>query len=1485
MKKILIRTVLVLLLISVLGTFILSLPIVQTSFARYAANTINKDFGTNISIDKLRISLISWDTNLKGVYIEDYQRDTLFYINDLTTSILSVRNLVQGQLEFGDIAIDRLDFKLHTYKGTSDTNLEVFIDKLDDGRPRNPDRPPFYLSSSDINIENSTFKLLDENRGTPEMLSFTDLNINTKDFEINGTEVAADISSMSFISDRNLKVEKLATKFNYTQSQMRLDSLLINTPGSYLKGNLVFDYEREDFADFFNRVRLTADFDDSSVSFDEINVLYDQFGRGKKVNFSSKLSGVLNDLNTEQLFLQSDNTGIRGNFNFKNLFTKSEPFIMEADMKNVSSSYYELRALMPNILGKSLPSSFERLGQFTIRGDATVTESSIRAKVNLNTAIGSSYADLDLSSFNNIDNAAYKGFISLIDFDLGEFVGNKSLGKTTLDVNVEGKGFVQKTLNTEVIGEVYTIGFNNYEYQNIKVSGILKDQLFDGSLTVDDENLKFDFDGLADFASARNDFNFNANVEYADLKRLNFINDSVSIFTGNVNMDVTGNTLDNLIGDVKFSKTVFKNKNDTYYFEDFKISSAFENDSTRVIDIDSPDIITGYLKGNFKVGELGRLVQNSLGSIYTNYRPFEISAGQTLAFNFKIYNKIVDVFFPEVTFDPNTFIKGDIVADKGDFKLNFKSPSIVAYGNKADNIDIRIDNKNPLFNTYVSVGDLSNSYYDVKDFNLINTTLKDTLFFRTEFKGGSDFNDSYNLNFYHTFNSKNKNVIGLKTSDVSFKGNKWILNQENDNKNKVIINRTLDSISIQEIVMNNSEQEQIRLRGELADSTYKDLELQFKIVSLNKITPAIDSLKLQGEVNGTLNILQKDEIYLPSSNLGIKDFSINDIRLGDLALGIVGNKDLTDFSVNSQITDKGREKLSIVGNIVNKGNMPTADLSVSLDNFDLEPFAPLGEPILSRIRGDISGDAKFEGPVDNPDFSGTLTLDNAGLGVPYLNVDYSFAPNSRVNLTGQTFNFDNIQISDVAKNTKATLDGTIGHSFFRDWVLDLNVDTNGDRFLILDTDFEEEVLYYGTGYLNGQGRIFGPTNALNIKVEGETARGTSLKIPLSDVASIGDYSFINFVEKNGSGSFDQTRTLDEFQGLELTFDLDVTPDAEVEIVTDRETGSSLKGSGAGILLIRINTRGAFEMYGDFVVVEGEYNYKFGGVINKTFKVKPGGTIVWDREPLKAILNLEAVYELNANPAPLLDNPGYTRRIPTEVVIKLTDELESPDIEFKIDFPGTNSIVQSEMEYRLQDPTVEERNALFLLAQGSFVNDQTGINQQAVTGNLLQSASGILNQVLGDNDKFNLGLSYEQGFFDRNAAFETESRVGVTVSTQISDRVLFNGRVGVPIGGTRETVVAGNFEIQLLLNEEGTLSAKFFNRENEIQEFLADRLGYTQGVGISYEVDFDSFRELFRNILQKKKEPKQAIPDPAKVPTAVMGKDSLLRFYSKTKGRR
>lgn len=80
-------------------------------------------------------------------------------------------------------------------------------------------------------------------------------------------------------------------------------------------------------------------------------------------------------------------------------------------------------------------------------------------------------------------------------------------------------------------------------------------------------------------------------------------------------------------------------------------------------------------------------------------------------------------------------------------------------------------------------------------------------------------------------------------------------------------------------------------------------------------------------------------------------------------------------------------------------------------------------------------------------------------------------------------------------------------------------------------------------------------------------------------------------------------------------------------------------------------------------------------------------------------------------------------------------------------------------------------------------------------------------------------------------------------------MLINGQVGIPVGGVTESVVVGDVEIEFLLNEDGSLRAKVFNRENNIQ-YIGEEIGFTQGVGLSYSVDFDTFKELIRKILNK-----------------------------------
>jgi hypothetical protein len=320
----------------------------------------------------------------------------------------------------------------------------------------------------------------------------------------------------------------------------------------------------------------------------------------------------------------------------------------------------------------------------------------------------------------------------------------------------------------------------------------------------------------------------------------------------------------------------------------------------------------------------------------------------------------------------------------------------------------------------------------------------------------------------------------------------------------------------------------------------------------------------------------------------------------------------------------------------------------------------------------------------------------------------------------------------------------------------------------------------------------------------------------------------------------------------MIFDLDVNRNAKVEIVVDQSSGSTLSGRGAGNILIETNIDGKFNIWGDFIAYEGIYNFKNLGLIDKKFAVEQGGTIVWEGDPLEAQLNIEATYQVpgGANPALLVDNPNFNRKIPTNVGIQLVGNLIKPDDPvFDISFPNTTGIVVSEINYRLADQQRRQLQAISLLSQGIFISD-VSVSFQGITNNLYEKASDVFSTLLGSNQgKLNVGLNYLQG--EENPAFDlrTEDRIGLTLSTQLSDRILINGKIGVPIDGLEQSVIVGDVQIDFILNESGSLKAKVFNRENDFR-YLGDEFGYTQGMGMSYQVDFNTFQELLNKIKTK-----------------------------------
>src|SRR5690606_13231910 len=193
---------------------------------------------------------------------------------------------------------------------------------------------------------------------------------------------------------------------SYTLTNMIFSSLDIETPHSVLKGYLQFVYDREDLKEFEDKVNIVANFKDSSILLDELNIFYNEFGKNQLASFNADFTGTLNDLHVSDLELStSTNTQMYGNINFKNLFTKEpDSFYMDGSFTNLSSTYWDLKALLPNVLGAVIPSSFDNLGKFSIAGQTQISTSTVIANIQIDTHLGFADSKLEINKINDIDN-------------------------------------------------------------------------------------------------------------------------------------------------------------------------------------------------------------------------------------------------------------------------------------------------------------------------------------------------------------------------------------------------------------------------------------------------------------------------------------------------------------------------------------------------------------------------------------------------------------------------------------------------------------------------------------------------------------------------------------------------------------------------------------------------------------------------------------------------------------------------------------------------------------------------------------------------------------------------------------------------------------------------------------------------------------------------------------------------------------------------
>lgn len=1408
-----------------------------------------------MEVTKVKIDLFG-NIKLTGVVGYDHHKDTLFYIQELEAKLIQPSQAFQSNIIFNTVNIKGVDLNLRHYEGDSLTNLEYFVQGLRLNQNQNQSKAVFRLNK--LTLQDGSI-LFDLSQLKTKIQKLEGLAFEMEEVFIEKKNLSAKLRNLVLEDDKGRTLKNVSGEIVKTARFLSVNNIAFETQESQLMGAV--------------KIMLTQQSDIDSIKLDLSASRLHPSDWGGSNYYNKPLCGqiiaggpleniTINKIDVDAPDFSMQASGLvtlDSSMNFRHLHSQISSFTLSTDWLSEALSKKNLK-----INGFFLPEE-SKVG---FRGsiDYSKDEKRIDGIVSLTSQNLQTYIQ---ESFTSMGDTLLKTVFRADPIRISEFLPASKLGEIVGELRVEGQKINGKWNQAKWLATIDSLEYQSNYITNIQANGTVNQSRWAGSLRSSDNQLQLDSQFII-YPKSKNATNtVDITLNRLDVHLVNPLVQPGNIaLKGVTNGSFKGVNLDLLAGQFRFNNILLTTQNDKIPFEDFLLEMSTDG-FHRTLSISDSDILEGSVEGNFQLSRVGQLFKNTVSRAYPFALTENFADPQYAEVNMILSQKVLSSVFPQWGIKNDFTFKGLLHSEPEKGGLTIDAPIINYKNSIVKGLSLRMEPESASVPNMIRAEEWRLKNYILSDVSLLSEQVEDKIQLNLNAFGGSGQEDKFYLNVYHDVGPDKELDFTFQPSYIQFKGDQWDFNPTA----RIRFDGAKKTLSVSDFSLRSGKQK-VSLNGQYSNKQAYNLDFKMQEVSLAQILPDINKLALEG----TASVAMKSNRSRTQNDLDLRveveGLSLNTVSMGDLSLSSFGNNQIGSYisEINLQ---KGNEKTLVAkGNLINSDS-PSMNVDVTFDSFALNFLNPLINGGVNGIKGVVSGSANLWGPLKALRHDGFLILSNGGLTIPYLNVSYEFEEQTQINLRNQEFTFLDTPFANKKFNTIGKVAGNFSHTNFKNWTLNFSIKT--PRMLIYDINNSSDRIFYGQGFFGGKGTLFGPAKALTISLDGETEEGTNIKIPWTEDYGLVDTSYIDFISKATNDTLKKTTSeLDPSlqKILEMDFELDVTDKALIEIVIDPETNSSLSGRGVGTLLIDLNTNNRFNMWGDFLTTEGIYNFRNLGLIDKKFSLQPGGTVIWEGDPLGAQMNMEAVYKVpgGANPALLLDNPNFNRKIPTDVAIQLQGNLLKPDDPvFKINFPNTNNVVVSEINYRLADPQRSQLQAISLLSQGVFISD-VSVSVQGITNNLYEKASDVLSNLLGESDeKLKVGVNYLQGDRNNELSVETEDRLGLTLSTQISDKILVNGKIGVPVGGVAQTQVVGDVQIDFILNDKGSLRAKVFNKENEFR-YIGEDFGYTQGMGLSYDVDFNTFQELIQKIKRKARRDSIKTKSPVSQPKLVEFRD-------------
>ncbi len=1470
--KTLLYSVILLLLLTGVFYFIGQTETFQTWAAQKATNYLSKELGTKVEVGRLKISFIK-NVILEDVFVGDKHNDTLLSGKSILVNVsgfdYKLHHLNIDEAELKDIKI-----KLLKYKNETDFNFQFLADYFSSKDTTKPDSlAPWKIKYGALTLNNVdfTYHLLRDTFKVSQNMNYNNLHISNvygrlSEIDFRNDTIFSQITNLRAKEQCGISLQNLTTKASISSNHLQCDSLYLKTENSLVKGSLSFKYDTwSDYQDFINKVYMKGSLKDSTLlNMKDVTYFAEAINGFEEIFLiKGKVRGFVNDLNGSGLEVSyGKNTQFKGDFSISGLPDINQSYI-HFDAKKLSTTKEDIEHFPippfnhPTFL--KLPKELAKLGVINYKGKFDGIINNFATYGTFKTDIGSLKTDMQVRDNPKTKLVEYSGSLSTTNFNVAKlFPINGIIGPVSLSAKVKGKGITLNDLDLVVDGNVQSITYNQYQYQNLKIDGEFKKKIFKGDIISKDPNADFDFIGSIDLNNKVPKMDFISTINNFDLDKTHFSNSKMDgKLSSQILINLNGDNIDNLSGLINFDNTIYTNSLKQYKLSTFNLELDQANDSKNIKL--SSNIFNLQLEGKYKISTLSSAFKQYLNTyfptFFKSYTRYIYSDRADLTVKIKNFKIIQELFLKDLSISPNTLIEGSFDAGINYLYLKTNNDSIKYAGIKFNKNHIAINSlPNGISLKYTSNAIALNDSLSFKN-TIVNLVTNDK---KTSFDlGWNNLTSplySGDLNGSVLFGATNAELM-INQAKISVADSIWQIVKPNP--------ISIDSsfmVTISPITFYNNNQ-LITLEGILSKNSSDKCDLVIQNLKLSQFNPLLlkSKVAIDGSVSGDISIYGAFGKTVISSDINFTDLKLNNrlIGSGDILSDYNPEKDyvfIKGYSAFAKDFDGNLMKnLDFEGYYYTKKEDDNLDITFKAEPFDLSLLQPYLTGILTVKVGFFNGSGKITGTPSKPLINAKLKIMKCVMLIDYLNVQYTVSGD--VNIMPTQLNFDNLEIRDKTGNV-GSLDGNIFHDNFKNMRIDFDVNTK--KLMLLNTTAANNSSFYGTAYASGNAGIYGFTDDIKIEINMKTNGGTRFYIPLDGPSEAGNNEFIQFVTKDTI----KKNILVSKSNLSLDFNLEATSDAEIQLIFDEKSGDVIKARGDGNLNMKINSKGKFDMFGDYVLSTGDYLFTLENFVTKKFEIEKGSSIKWSGNVYKANIDITANYKQRASIKPLFPNDSssnYNKRYPVDCKLYMKDKLTSPDITFGIDLPTIDESTRSLIKNLLADPNELNRQVFSLLLLRSFVTpvSVTGSSGVSAGGAVAATGSEMLSNKIsswlnGVTKDIDIGVNYRPG----NSLSSDE--LDLALSKQLfNNRLVIDGNFGVTNSATNTKTtnnsnLIGDVTVELKLTESGKYRVKGFNRSNDNTQVLNSGGPFTQGVGIFYREEFESLSELYRRYLAKLK---------------------------------